>query len=67
MTNVLDILEAHGCFISNADEATMNTRFENIGIDFADLAMRTCQCGVRLDGFDDYHSHLRTMIEESIE
>ncbi len=30
--------------------------------DVADLALRTCMCGRRLEGFDDYFEHLRSVV-----
>jgi hypothetical protein len=27
-------------------------------LDMADFALRTCMCGHRVEGFDDYHYHL---------
>ncbi len=32
--------------------------------DPADLAIRTCQCGRRIDGFDDYLQHLTEQFQE---
>lgn len=29
------------------------------GADLADLAIRTCRCGVRIDGFYEYAAHLK--------
>jgi hypothetical protein len=53
----LDILNAHGPFLSEADESEIHARIA-AGSDVADLALRTCLCGARLDGFDAYHAHL---------
>lgn len=78
MTNVLDVLEAHGCFMSEDDESEIDELvFKIVGqglslgepnppVDTADLAIRTCRCGTRITGFDEYHSHLKEKIEESI-
>ncbi|MBX3032009.1 MAG: hypothetical protein KF809_17835 [Chloroflexi bacterium] len=61
MDELLAVLNGHGPYMSEADEA------EIIGLlatsdDVADLAIRTCMCGRRLDGFDDYYEHLRAMV-----
>ena len=53
----VDILNAHGAYLSDADEAEIDDRMA-AGADVADLAVRTCLCGLRLDGFDAYHAHL---------
>lgn len=55
--NPLDILNAHGPYLSEADESEIDTRIAG-GPEVADLALRTCLCGARLDGFDAYHTHL---------
>ncbi|CAN5571541.1 hypothetical protein BH23CHL8_BH23CHL8_01690 [soil metagenome] len=31
----------------------------------AELALRTCLCGARIDGFDAYWEHLRAAFERS--
>ena len=68
MTTPLEVLEAHGCFMSETDEAEIDELvFKIVGhgfvfaeptVDAADLARRTCMCGERFSGFDDYHDHL---------
>lgn len=55
--NLLDILSAHAPYLSDADEAEIDARLV-AGSDVADLALRTCLCGARLDGVDAYHVHL---------
>lgn len=72
MTNVLDVLSQHATFISDHDEADMDAALSEglvspNGYEFADFAKRTCLCGERIDGFDEYHAHLRAKIEETIE
>ena len=58
-------LKAHGPYMSDADEAEIIRRISETD-DVADLALRTCVCGRRLDGFDDYFEHLRAVIREAI-
>lgn len=50
--------------MSDADEAEI---IERVGADadVADLALRTCMCGRRLSGFDDYYEHLRAVLREA--
>lgn len=72
MTNVLDVLNQHGCFISDTDEAEMDEiHFSGMtaspDYDHADMALRTCMCGTRINGFDEYHQHLREAIERTIQ
>lgn len=51
------VLEAHGVYLSERDEAEILARMAEAG-DPADVALRTCQCGARIDGFDAYFDHL---------
>ena len=44
------------------DERRFNIDFDRLGqpvVDNADLALRTCSCGKRIDGFYEYIDHLR--------
>ncbi len=59
----LALLDAHGPFMSDSDESEMIRRMVDSD-DVADLALRTCMCGRRLNGFDDYFEHLRAVLEE---
>lgn len=67
MKNVLDILDAHHTFMSNLNESDIDTLRFSIDADTADLAIRTCTCGKRINGFDEYHDHIRNEIERAIE
>jgi hypothetical protein len=60
----LSILDGHGPFMSDSDEEEIIRRL-GTSDDVADLARRTCMCGRRLDGFDDYFEHLRAVIRET--
>jgi hypothetical protein len=55
------VIEAHGPYMSDEDEAEIIHRMVE-SADVADLALRTCMCGRRLEGFDDYFEHLRAML-----
>jgi hypothetical protein len=50
--------------MSDADEEAIIRRLGATD-DVADLALRTCMCGRRLEGFDDYFEHLRAVIRET--
>ncbi len=50
--------------MSDADEEEIIRRIA-VTEDVADLALRTCMCGRRLEGFDDYFEHLRAVIREA--
>lgn len=65
-TNLLGVLDAHGPFMSDADEEEIIRRI-GASDDVADLALRTCMCGRRLDGFDEYFEHLRVVLREAIQ
>jgi hypothetical protein len=49
--------------MSEADEAEIVRRI-GTDADVADLALRTCMCGRKLSGFDDYYEHLRAVLRE---
>jgi hypothetical protein len=62
--NALALLEAHAVFLSASDEAEVIRRaFETE--DVGELALRTCLCGLRIDGFDEYSDHLRDVLSRS--
>jgi hypothetical protein len=44
--------------MSDEDEEVIS-RLGLEGADAAYLALRTCKCGAVIDGFDEYHEHLR--------
>ena len=71
MTNALDVIQQHAVYISDDDERLMDQALFSAGgmadYDHADIARRTCLCGARIDGFDDYNRHLRDKISETIE
>ena len=60
-TAALATLDAHGVYLSEADEAELIRRLA-VTEDVAALSLRTCQCGVRVDGFDAYWEHLREVL-----
>jgi hypothetical protein len=64
-TETLSTLDSHGPYMSDADEAEIMRRL-GASDDVADLAVRTCMCGRRLDGFDEYFEHLRAVIREGL-
>jgi len=57
MVPPVDLLNAHGPYVSDQDEAEIEARVA-AGADVADLALRTCLCGFRFDGVDAFHAHL---------
>lgn len=65
-TEVTAVLEHHGPFMSDADEEEIIRRI-GASDDVADLALRTCMCGRRLDGFDEYFEHLRAVLRDAIQ
>jgi hypothetical protein len=58
------LLDGHGSFMSDSDEVEIIRRMVESD-DVADLALRTCMCGRRLEGFDDYFEHLRAVLREA--
>lgn len=63
MNQTQGAIEDHGPYMSEADEAEIVRRI-GADADVADLAVRTCMCGRRLSGFDDYYEHLRVVLRE---
>ena len=57
----VSFIDDHGPFMSDSDEAEIVRRMVESD-EVADLALRTCMCGRRLEGFDDYFEHLRTVL-----
>jgi hypothetical protein len=57
----LAILDAHGVHLSEVDEAELEQRLA-ANDDVANLSLRTCRCGARLDRFDAYWGHLREVM-----
>lgn len=57
----LELLKQHAPFLSEENDETMDERFfasVMTDLDWADFAVRTCTCGTRFDGFDEYYDHL---------
>jgi hypothetical protein len=64
------VIDAHIPSLSdeNVEEinlAIFNMAFEEKDADHADLAIRTCHCGARIDGFYDYIDHLKERLGEA--
>lgn len=71
MTNPIDILNAHACYLSDTNEDDIlqhaaSLMAMNPDEDVANFAIRTCTCGARIDGFDEYHIHLKEQMEAAI-
>ena len=62
-TTIETALRGHGPYMSDEDEAQIIRRI-GTDVDVADLALRTCMCGRKLSGFDDYYEHLRVVLRE---
>jgi hypothetical protein len=61
---LMSVIDGHGPFMSDADEAEIIRRVIESD-DVADLALRTCMCGRKLEGFDAYFEHLRAVVREA--
>jgi len=62
------VLDAHTPHITNeielelselTSQASMREFWDGEGVEIADLALRECGCGKRIDGFYEYVDHLR--------
>ena len=63
--NAVSILEAHAVYLSDRDEDEVTRRLVETD-DVGELALRTCLCGARIDGFDSYTDHLREVFVRSV-
>lgn len=74
----LTTLRAHFVYMSDSDEDELHVRALQVQLggveavfrgaaapgDVADLALRTCMCGARIDGFDEYAIHLEAVFSD---
>lgn len=60
-TTIAQVLDEHRASLTAADEAEIVRRMMQTD-DVAELALRTCACGQRIDGFYEYVDHLRAVI-----
>jgi hypothetical protein len=58
------VLDAHAVYLSDGDESEVVRRVVE-GRDPAEFALRTCQCGARIDGFDAYLEHLYEALSDT--
>ena len=74
MTKRADLIRQHIPSLKDEDEDEIFskvpglTRYDRLGTpdtDVADLAIRTCGCGIRIDGFYEYTDHLIAVFEEA--
>ena len=60
--DAIALIKAHIPSLTDSDEAVIASRVGDlvtlIDADIADLAVRTCACGERVDGFYEYVDHL---------
>jgi hypothetical protein len=58
-------LEAHWPSLTDTAEEELWDRLRHLyrdDVDIADLALRECHCGARIDGFDEYLFHLKEVL-----
>lgn len=73
MEKAIAVIDQHIPYVSNKDELELNElryssdvdRFGQERVDAADLALRTCSCGVRVDGFYEYIDHLKDELRKA--
>ena len=62
----IEILKAHIPSMSPDNEDEILDRATNVigtdELDVADLAIRTCSCGQRIDGFYEYVEHIKEVL-----
>jgi hypothetical protein len=63
---MIELLNKHWPSMRDEDESTMMDRlshiWDNPDFDLADMARRTCACGLILEGFDEYVVHLKEVL-----
>lgn len=71
---ILDLLDAdnpnnHIPSLTDEDDAQVTARayWTDEVADPADLAIRTCHCGVKIDGFYEYVDHLKNIISTEVQ
>jgi len=66
MDDAIAILNQHYAHLTDEDEVDIgfSLGFARDDVDLASLALRTCQCGVRVDGFYEYLDHLKAMLRK---
>ncbi len=68
----VQIIQAHIPSLTDANDLELDglrfnsdvDRFGQPAVDNADLAIRTCACGERIDGYHEYVAHLIAMLEK---
>jgi hypothetical protein len=61
-----ELIEQHRPYISDGDEKRIiDLSGETWNFDAGDLAIRTCKCGLPLDGFDEYVPHIQKVLEDA--
>ena len=62
----ISVIDQHIPSITDEIEEELTERAEQFGFsadgDVADLAIRTCHCGARIDGFYEYVDHLKEVL-----
>lgn len=72
INDVLDVIDEHIPSLSDSDEDIIVSLAGDMGgfsddePDAADLAIRTCACGERIDGYYEYVSHLKASINKAL-
>lgn len=70
MKTAIEVIDEHIPSLTDEDEDELRNRAHNAAlltagaVDLADCALRTCRCGIRIDGFYDYVDHLKEMIRK---
>jgi len=72
LLDVIKVIDQHIPSMSMSNEGEINdlaSRFGDVyeDCDAADLAIRTCHCGQKIDGFYEYVDHLKTKLTNTKE
>jgi hypothetical protein len=66
---VIEVIDAHTPSLTVSNEFDIGLMIQQQALeadpDYADLAVRTCMCGKRIDGFYEYIDHLKEVLRDA--
>lgn len=62
---VIEVIDAHIPSLTDEDDLAIDGAMYQVGNTNADLAIRTCMCGKKIDGFYEYTDHLKEVLRDA--
>jgi hypothetical protein len=59
----ISIIDQHIPSLTDEDDDAIAAVMKEWDLDYGDLAIRTCACGVKIDGFYEYVDHLKEVLK----